>query len=104
MARNTVNEGSTSYHAISAVNKDGVAVTPEGLRYRVTGENGVELVAWTTVATSTTEIELSATINTIGATGGKKRYLAVEITHGGGDKITEELEYSIRDLKGVVAA
>lgn len=103
MARLTINEGSTSYHSIAPVNKAGEAVTPEAIRYRVTGDGGVEVVAWTTVDPSITEIEMPETVNTIGATGGKKRYLAVEITHGGGDKITEELEYSLRDLKGVVA-
>lgn len=103
MARLTINEGSTSYHSIAPVNKVGEAVTPEAIRYRVTGDGGVEVVAWTTVDASITEIEISATINTIGTTG-KKRYIAVEITHSGGDKITEELEYTLRDLKGVTAA
>jgi hypothetical protein len=104
MARETINEGSTSYHPIIPASKDGNAVAPEAIRYRITGENGVELVAWTTIDVSTTEIEIPSTVNTIGATGGKKRYLVVEVTHGGGDKITEELEYTLRDLKGVTAA
>lgn len=103
MARLTINEGSTSYHSIAPVNKAGEAVTPEAIRYRVTGDGGVEVVAWTTVDPSITEIKIPATINTIGTTG-KKRYIAVEITHGGGDKITEELEYTLLNLKGVVAA
>lgn len=100
MARITINEGSSSYHSILPVNKDGEAVTPESIRYRVTGDGGAEIVEWTTVDPSTTEIAVSAATNTIGITG-KKRYLAVEITHGGGDKITEELEYALRDLKGL---
>lgn len=100
MARVTVNEGSTSYHAISAVNKEGEAVAPEAMRYKVTGEAGAGLVAWTTIDPSTTEIEVSSTVNTVG-TAGKKRYLTVEVTHGGGDKITEELEYTLVDLKGI---
>lgn len=99
----TINEGSTSYHSIAPVNKAGEAVTPEAIRYRVTGNGGVQVADWVTASPSATEIELSATINTIGATTGKKRYLTVEITHGGGDKITEEIEYTIRDLKGVVS-
>lgn len=100
----TINEGSTSYHSIAPVNKDGDAVAPEAIRYRVTGSGGVEVVDWTTVSPSATEIELSPAVNTIGSTTGKKRYLAVEITHGSGDKITEEIEYTIRDLKGVVSS
>ena len=97
-----INEGSTSYHSITPVNKAGEAVVPEAIRYRVSGDNGVQIADWATVNADATEIELSATINTISTTG-KKRYLTVEITHGGGDKITEEILYTIRDLKGVVS-
>ena len=100
MARIEVNEGSTSYHPLTIENKDGVTVTPEALRYRLLADDGTELVAWTSLSTSATEIEVSATHNTIG-TSGKKRYLTVEATHSGGDKITEELTYTLVGLQGV---
>lgn len=97
-----INEGSTSYHSITPVNKAGEAVVPEAIRYRVLGDNGAQIVDWTAINENATEIELSATINTISTTG-KKRYLTVEITHDGGDKITEEILYTIKDLKGVAS-
>ena len=100
MARTTIKEGSTSYHSITITNEAGVAVTPEALRYRLVAGNGIELVAWTDLPTSTTEIEVSAAHNTVGASG-KRRYLTVEATHGGGDKITNELTYILIDFQGI---
>lgn len=94
-----VNEGSTSYHAIAFFDKDGVSVVPESLRYHVT-DGTAEVVPWTTIAAGATEIEISATANTIGS-GASKRYLAVEATHNGGDKITNEALYYLSDLMGV---
>ena len=101
MAQKTyVNEGSTSTHAISFTGADGLPVTPESLRYRVTAGPEIDVVAWATIANNSTSIEISATSNTIGTTG-SKRYLTVEATHNGGDKITSEIAYSLVDLKGV---
>lgn len=97
----TVKEGSTSYHPLEMLDRDGVAVIPEALRYKVTGENGVELVPWSSLSINAELVEISATVNTIGLTGGKKRYLTMEATHSGGDKITDELEYGLVNLKGI---
>lgn len=101
--RIAVNEGSTSYHDISAVGIDGSVVVPESIRYRLMTSEGVEVVAWTTVDSQTTRIEIAATNNIIGTTG-KQRYLTVEITHNGGKKITEEVNYTLVNLKGIVAS
>jgi hypothetical protein len=100
VSKTHVNEGSTSYHPITIIDKDGVAATPESLRYRLTGNNGEEVIEWTTIETNSAEIEVDATSNTIGTTGAK-RYLTVEATHNGGDKITSELAYTLVNLKGI---
>jgi hypothetical protein len=98
--KKTVNEGSTSYHALDIRSAAGAVVVPEVLRYRLTAGEGIDIVPWTPLSTAAVEVEISAESNIIG-TIGKKRYLTVEATHGGGDKITSELEYSIVDLKGM---
>lgn len=95
-----INEGSTSYHSLAFTDKDGAAVSPSALRYRVTSGTGTDLVPWETIDAGSTEIEISATVNTIGANG-NKRFLTVEATHNGGDKITAELEYTIKNLTGI---
>jgi hypothetical protein len=99
-SRIVVNEGSTSYHAITITDADGAPVTPESLRYRLMAAEGVEIVAWTVLAVDATEIEIASTNNVIGTTG-RKRYLTVEATHNGGDKITAETEYWLSSFKGV---
>jgi hypothetical protein len=101
-SRVVVNEGSTSYHAITITDADGAPVTPEALRYRLMAAEGVEIIAWTALAVDATEIEVDAADNIIGETG-SKRFLTLEATHNGGDKITSELEYKIVNLKGVAA-
>jgi hypothetical protein len=68
------------------------------LRYRVT-DGVTDIVPWATLSNVATSVEVSATANTIG-TGGNKRYLTVEATHNGGDKITSEIAYTLTDLKG----
>ena len=98
-AKTYVNEGATSSHSISFFDSDGSAVVPESLRYQVS-DGSVFSIQWTTIANSTAEIKISATINTIGI-GGNERYLTVEATHNGGDKITSEVVYTLVDLKGV---
>ena len=98
-AKTYVNEGSTSDHSISFFDSGGVAVTPESLRYRVT-DGSVDVVPWAILANNATEIEISATANTIG-TVSNKRYLTVEATHNGGDKITSEIVYTLANLKGI---
>lgn len=95
-----VNEGSTSYHDFTLLGVDGGGVVPEALRYRLTAGNGVELIPWTQLALDCRQIEISAELNTIGDSG-PWRYLAIEATHSGGDKITEEKVYKINELKGV---
>ena len=96
-----VNEGTTSYHPITIKGPSGQIVTPESIKYKITGWAGSEIVAWTTVDNNIDSIEISATINTISATYGDTRNLTIEVTHNGGDKITEELVYTIRDLRGI---
>lgn len=100
MAKVTVNEGSTSYHPIGLVDKDGAVVAPEALRYKVTAGDGSVLVQWETIPANSTEIEVSAAVNTISA-GGNRRTLTVEATHNGGDKITAETTYTLENLVGV---
>lgn len=100
MAKVTVKEGSTSYHPIEPVDKDGAVVTPEALRYKVTAGDGTVLVPWTTIPASTIEIEVSAAANTV-TTGGNRRILTIEATHNGGDKITAEATYTLENLVGV---
>ena len=100
MVRTSVNEGSTSYHTFTITNRAGDPVSPSALRYRLLASGGVVLVPWATLNTQATEIEVSAANNTIG-TYGRARFLTIEATHSGGDVITEELEYELRDLKGI---
>ena len=99
MSRITVNEGSTSYHAIIITDKSGATVVPESLRYKLSDSIGV-LIEWTSLDISTTEIVIPAAMNVIGIYG-RKRFLTVEATHNGGDKIPSEIEYELVDLKGV---
>lgn len=101
MARETVNEGSTSYHALSFRDQNGLAVAPESIRYRLMGDASAVLLDWQTTEPDAVEIEIPATLNVIGPAGGKKRYLTVECTHNEGDKITSEAAYTLVDLKGV---
>ena len=98
MAR--VNEGSTSYHALAFYGADGLEANPEAIRYRLTADGGAELIPWTALGLDCRLIEISAELNTIGGIGAK-RYLIVEATHNGGDKITQELGYTIFDLRGI---
>lgn len=96
-----INEGTTTYHALQLLDADGDPVTPEALRYRLTGDNGVELIAWTALPAETTEIEIPGARNLITTTvPGRRRHLTVEATHDGGKIITEELDYYLRDLRG----
>lgn len=96
-----INEGTTTYHALAFFDAAGDPVTPEALRYRLTRNNGVELIAWTALPADTTEIEIPAAMNLITtAAPGRRRHLTVEATHDGGKIITEELDYYLRDLRG----
>ena len=96
-----INEGTTTQHTLEFLDADGDQVTPEALRYRLTGDNGVELIAWTALPAETTEIEIPGARNLITTTvPGRRRHLTVEATHDGGKIITEELDYYLRDLRG----
>ena len=96
-----VNEGTTSYHPIIIKGPSGQIVNPESIRYKVTGWNGSTIVDWTVIDNDTESIEISSIVNTISTLHGDSRNLTIEVTHNGGDKITEELVYTIRDLRGI---
>lgn len=95
-----ISEGSTSYHSLSFAGKDGEAVTPEALRYRLQDGRKNVLVDWTALPPSTIDIEIDAAHNIIGA-GGQARIITVEVTHNGGRKITRAIGYGIEDLQGI---
>lgn len=94
-----VNDGSTSYHSISILDHNDAVVVPESIRYRVVSGQGTQKIGWTSVNAETTEIEVSAAANTIGADG-IERYLTVEVTHNGGRKIMGEAHYTLVNLQG----
>lgn len=95
-----VNDGSTSYHDLSFLDAAGADVVPEAIRYRLMASETYELIPWTALPLDCRSIKIAAGLNTI-LNGGNRRYLSVEVTHNGGDKITAELGYFIVDLKGI---
>lgn len=100
MSRITVNEGSTSYHAISFTDQSGAPVVPEALRYRLTAGEGAIILDWVDLSSDATEVIVSSEHNIIGSQGAK-RYLTIQATHNGGEIITEEVAYTIVNLIGV---
>lgn len=92
-----VNEGTTSHHPFTLVDKNSAPVVPESLRYQLMASSKVLLLPWTSLPPNAVEVVVPAELNMIG-TVGKKRYLAIEATHNGSEKITGEIQYQIHDL------
>jgi hypothetical protein len=94
-----VKEGSTSRHSIAFFNKEGAAIVPSSLRYRLTDGNGGEVEPWSSWPADSTAIVIDAESNKM-FDFGPSRYLTVEATYDGG-KITAEASYTLTNLKGI---
>ncbi|MGD9710358.1 MAG: hypothetical protein AB7U65_11110 [Halothiobacillaceae bacterium] len=95
-----VAEGSQSVHALLFADEAGEPVVPEALRWRLSAGDGAAIVDWTEIAATTSEILVEPEHNLVSATLGLRRWLLVEARHHGGEVITAELRYTLRDLRG----
>lgn len=102
----TVNERSTSYLVVTFKNKDGVAISPASVSYRIDCLTTNTQVRGDTsiVASGTVEIVLSPTDNAMVLPGNivERRRVTVTGIYNAGDEITEEYVYELKNLFGVI--
>lgn len=103
MTIETVEAGSTSYHDIAAINSAGAAVVPESIRYRLLAGPDLEVIEWSDLTPTLTQIVVPAESNMI-VGGRRSRFLTVEITHDNGNKIVQEIRYNLEPIKGLALA
>lgn len=98
-----VKEGTTSYHTYEFLDSDDVQVpSVESARYKLSSARGI-LIDWTDISgtAATGTIEIASTYNVMNDVTDIYRYLTIEATHNGGDKISDEEIYTLVPLKGI---
>ena len=99
-----INEGTTGYLTVTFLDKDGVAVAPASVSYRIDClTTGTAVVGATSVTPGTSvEIQLTAANNAIlGNLPRERRRVTVTGTYSGSQAVTHQYDYEVRNLSAV---
>ena len=95
-----LNEGSSFYYTVNFTDIEGNPILLEALQYRLVDSKGLELLPWTTIAPETSTIIIPGNLNVLSRSA-RPRRLTLRAEYNGGDNLTDEIQYIIKDLVGI---